>query len=107
MHSILLRLIGTHSNRDGFGTRVVAMIDGRLWTSEVTASGSYLSGSDPQVLIGMGKAREVKSLKLSWPSGTSQELRGLEAGYLCTSREREGLSRPETEKNSRTTENRG
>jgi hypothetical protein len=97
-HSILLRIIGTRSNRDGFGTRVAATIDGRIWTSEVTASGSYLSSSDPRVLIGMGPSRQVQNLKLNWPSGIRQEIRGLEAGYLYTIRERQGVTRPEAAK---------
>lgn len=98
MNSISLRLIGTRSNRDGFGTRVEAKIDGRVWTSEVTPSGSYMSSSDPRVVIGMGRALQVESLRLSWPSGTTQELRGLAAGYIYTIRERQGLSRPEAAK---------
>jgi len=94
--SILLRLVGTRSNSQGFGTRVAARIAGRVWISEVTASGSYLSSSDPRVLIGMGDVREIEILTLSWPSGISQELRGLAAGYFYTIREQPGVSQPES-----------
>jgi enediyne biosynthesis protein E4 len=97
-NSISLRLIGARSNRDGFGTRVEAKVDGRVWISEVTPSGSYMSSSDPRVVIGMGTASQVQTLKLSWPSGTRQELRALAAGYIYTIREQQGLSRPESAK---------
>lgn len=94
LNSVSLKLIGVRSNRDGFGTRIEAHIDGRLWTTEVTPSGSYLSSSDPRVSIGMGRAPQVTSLRLYWPSGTTQELRGLPAGYLYTIREQAGLTHP-------------
>jgi hypothetical protein len=95
-NSVLIKLIGSRSNRDGFGTRVEARTSGRLWTSEVTPSGSYLSSSDARVLIGMGKASQIPSVTLYWPSGIIQELKNLDAGYIYTIREKSGLEMPET-----------
>lgn len=95
-NSVVIKLVGVRSNRDGFGTRVQARIVGRLWTSEVTPSGSYLSSSDPRIHIGMGTAKRISSIKLDWPSGTVEEVKGLAAGYIYTVREKSGLAEPES-----------
>jgi len=39
----------------------------------VRTDGSYLVGNDPRVLVGLGQAREVKSVRVRWPDGTSEE----------------------------------
>jgi hypothetical protein len=95
-NSIVIKLAGVLSNRDGFGTRVQARIAGRLWSSEVTPSGSYLSSSDPRIHIGMGAAQQVSLVTLYWPSGTVEHLKALQAGYLYTVREKSGLADPES-----------
>jgi hypothetical protein len=95
-NSVVIKLVGVRSNRDGFGTRVEARIAGQPWTSEVTPSGSYLSSSDPRVHIGMGAAKQIFSIKLYWPSGTIEQLKALDAGYLFTVREKSGLAQPES-----------
>jgi hypothetical protein len=95
-HSILLRLIGGPSNRDGFGTRIEVHDAVGVRILEAGASGSYLSSSDPRVHIGLGAQTRVPEIMLYWPSGTIQRLRGLESDYLYTIREKSGLVTPES-----------
>jgi hypothetical protein len=94
-HSVLLKLVGDRSNRDGFDTHVeVHGVEGvrDFWAG---ASGSYLSSSDPRVHIGLGGATRIPAITLHWASGTVQQLRNLDAGYIYTIREKPGLNKPE------------
>lgn len=74
-HWIGLRLVGARSNRDGIGARVM-VIDGggRRRSFEVTTAGSYLSSSDPRVVVGLGDATGVRSVEVRWPGGKTQLL---------------------------------
>jgi hypothetical protein len=68
-----VQLIGTRSNRQGIGARLVAeTASGRSLTRWVAAGNSYLSSSDPRVLFGLGSETSVKKLTIYWPSGTRQ-----------------------------------
>ncbi len=68
--SLRLRLVGTRSNRDAYGARVAILRDGRppLWR-RVHSDGSYLSASDPRLVIGLGDEPEVRAVGVLWPSG--------------------------------------
>jgi hypothetical protein len=46
---------------------------------EVEGGGSYLSQSDLRVHFGLGDAREVPTVQVSWPSGAHQEFHNLTA----------------------------
>jgi hypothetical protein len=73
-HWLTLTLIGTRSNRDGIGARVV--VNGQ--TQNVTTAGSYLSASDKRVHFGLGNAT-IASVDLFWPSGVHQTLKDVKA----------------------------
>ncbi|MCZ6691862.1 MAG: CRTAC1 family protein [Planctomycetota bacterium] len=67
-----IRLIGTWSNREGAGARIVATCGRRRFVREATRSGSYCSSNDPRVHFGLGNAVVVDLLEVHWPSGTLQ-----------------------------------
>ncbi len=70
-HWLRIILRGTQSNRDGLGTRVVVTA-GALRQLDYRRSGSsYLSGSDPRLLFGLGRATEAL-VEVVWPSGIEQ-----------------------------------
>ena len=74
-HWLGLALTGTKSNRQGIGARVVVTdAGGRKQTFDVSASGSYLSASDPRVLVGLGAAAGVQKIEVRWPGGQTQTL---------------------------------
>jgi enediyne biosynthesis protein E4 len=62
-------LQGTKSNRDGYGARVV--VNGQVRFA--TASGSYLSSSDPRLHFGLGAATTA-TIEVRWPSGMRQKV---------------------------------
>lgn len=51
---------------------------GRLY--RVRTDGSYLSASDPRVLVGLGNHREPVTATVTWPDGTKEEFAGLAPG---------------------------
>jgi len=74
-HWIGISLVGTKSNRDGIGSRVVVTdSNGRKQIFDVSTSSSYLSANDARIIVGLGEAAGVKSIEISWPSGRTQTL---------------------------------
>jgi hypothetical protein len=67
--------------RDALGARVrVALSDGRVLWRRVATDASYLSASDPRVLVGLGAAGGPVRVLAHWPEGAVEEWDGLEAG---------------------------
>ncbi|HEV7682562.1 MAG TPA: CRTAC1 family protein [Pyrinomonadaceae bacterium] len=74
-HWLGVSLAGSKSNRQGLGARlIVTEADGRKQTFDVSTASSYLSANDPRVLVGLGKAPNVSSLEVRWPSGNKQTI---------------------------------
>ncbi len=70
------RVQGTKSNRDGVGAQVTVHSGAKRRTREVRSGGSYLSGNDPRILMGLGAQGAVDSVTVQWPSGLSQSWKG-------------------------------
>ena len=69
-HWLGIGLVGSKSNRDGIGARViVTSLSGQREIYDVSTAGSYLSSSDPRIIVGLGNARGVRSVEVKWPSG--------------------------------------
>jgi len=82
-------LVGTKSNRQGIGARIVAeTAGGKRQTRWVLAGSSYLSTSDPRALFGLGAEKAAKTLTVYWPSGTVQTLTDVPAGSYVTVKEK-------------------
>lgn len=74
-HWIMLKLIGTRSNRMGIGARIrVTTDDGRRLYNEATTSTGYAASSDPRVHFGLGGSRQIHEIEILWPSGARQLL---------------------------------
>jgi hypothetical protein len=74
-HWILLKLVGTKSNRMGIGAQIrITTDDGRRLYNEVTTSTGYSASSDPRVHFGLGSSRVIREIEIRWPSGTRQLL---------------------------------
>jgi hypothetical protein len=92
-HSILIKTVGTRSNRDGIGTRITLVSPGLTQVDEVRSGGSYLSSSDRRVHFGLGAATEIEKLELRWPSGTTDVIRKPPADCILVIEEGKGLVR--------------
>jgi hypothetical protein len=72
-HWIGFNLVGSKSNRNGLGARIVVTdAAGRKRGFDVSTAGSYLSSNDPRVLIGLGTATSVRAVEIRWPGNRSQ-----------------------------------
>jgi enediyne biosynthesis protein E4 len=84
-HWILLKLVGTRSNRMGIGAQIqVTTEDGLEQWNEVTTAVGYAASSDSRVHFGLGKNRVIKDLKIRWPSGIKQVLHDVAADQILT-----------------------
>jgi enediyne biosynthesis protein E4 len=84
-HWILIRTVGTKSNRDGIGTRVrIVGASGFTQYNHVTTAGSYASSNDPRVHFGLGADAAIQEIELRWPSGTVQVLHEVKADQILT-----------------------
>jgi enediyne biosynthesis protein E4 len=83
-HWLTIRLVGTRSNRDGYGASLeVAAGDLRQYAQAGSESG-YLSQSDPRPHFGLGSHTIVDTLIIHWPSGTIQTLHHIPADQVLT-----------------------
>jgi enediyne biosynthesis protein E4 len=79
-HWVGLRLVGRQAGpkgaalRDQIGARVevIRKNGGSLWR-RARSDGSYASANDPRVLVGLGTSTDPVRLKVSWPSGKTEE----------------------------------
>jgi hypothetical protein len=81
-HWLTIKLVGTRSNRDGFGARLEAEAgELKQWVEAISASG-YLSQNDPRPHFGLGSHAVVDVLTIRWPSGIVQTLRDVKADQV-------------------------
>lgn len=84
-HWILLKLVGTKSNRMAIGAQIrITTADGRSQWNEVTTSVGYTSSSDDRVHFGLGANNLIKDLEIRWPSGVKQTLRDVPVDRIMT-----------------------
>jgi hypothetical protein len=84
-HWMLVRPVGTRSNRSGIGAKVRAQAT--IWGQSVQQmqeiSGTPFAG-DPRAHFGLGDATKVATLRLEWPSGTVEEFTDVAANQILT-----------------------
>jgi enediyne biosynthesis protein E4 len=79
-HWLVLRLLGTKSNRDGLGATVkLTGASGHVQYNHATTAVGYASSSDKRVYFGLGGDRSAREIEIRWPSGVRQVLRDVAA----------------------------
>ena len=87
-HWILLKLVGTKSNRMGIGAQIrLEGQDGSVQWNEATTAVGYASSSDPRVHFGLGHNKRIRTIELRWPSGITQTLRDVDADQVLVVKE--------------------
>ena len=71
---LMVRTMGTHSNRDGIGTRVRVVAEGLEQVRQVRSGSSYLTASDPRLHFGLSHRTRIDLVEVRWPSGLVQRL---------------------------------
>jgi hypothetical protein len=90
--AVLLRLVGTRSNRDAIGARVRLTAGGVTQVREVRAGSSYLGQHDLRVHVGLGTASRIDRLEIRWPSGEAEIVEGTAPGQILTVTEGRGIT---------------
>lgn len=84
-HWVLLKLVGTKSNRMGIGAQIrITTADGKKQWNEVTTAVGYACSSDPRVHFGLGKNEKISEIQIRWPSGITQTLKDLAVDRIVT-----------------------
>ena len=86
-HWLTVRLVGTESNRDGYGASVEAFAGDTHQVVQAVSETGYLSQSDPRPHFGLGQHAEVDKLIIRWPSGIVQTLEHVKADQILTVKE--------------------
>ena len=86
-HWLLIKTLGTKSNRDGIGTKVKVVTAAGAQYNYVTTSVGLGSSSDRRVHFGLGDHNVVDELRVSWPSRAEQVLKNVKADQILTVRE--------------------
>ena len=81
---LMVRTIGTTSNRDGIGARIRVTAGGLTQLRDIRSSSGYLSQSDPRAHFGLGSAKTVDHLEIRWPSGRVSTIQNVKANQILT-----------------------
>ena len=84
MNFLRVKTIGTQSNRDGIGAKVVLAAGNATQRKMVRTGGSYCSQSEKTLTFGLGNVELVESLQVIWPSGQVDRYKNLAPNRLIT-----------------------
>ncbi|HET9266534.1 MAG TPA: CRTAC1 family protein [Vicinamibacterales bacterium] len=91
--AVIVRLVGTASNRSAVGARLRATVGTATQVREVKAGSSYLAQNDLRVHVGLGAAKQIDRLEIRWPNGRAPEvITGVAAGQIVTVTEGKGIT---------------
>ena len=90
-NSLLIRTIGSKSNRDGIGARLRLSVGGRILSRDVKAGSGYLGQNDLRVHFGMGQRTLAERLEIQWPGGAVDTADNLAANQILTVQEGKGV----------------
>ncbi|MEM1216446.1 MAG: FG-GAP-like repeat-containing protein, partial [Bacteroidota bacterium] len=86
-----VRLVGTQSNRDAVGARVVMLTNEGSMTEEVVAGSGYGSQNSQWLHFGMGSSLWVNQMDVRWPSGQTETFYDLGLNEAITIVEGQGI----------------
>jgi hypothetical protein len=89
-----VKLVGTASNRQAIGAKVILKVGGLTQFREMNGGGGgqFYSQGSGQLHFGLGQADVVDSLTIKWPSGTTQNLAKIAANQSITVVEEQATS---------------
>jgi len=87
---LLVKLIGTKTNRAAIGSRVVVEAENRRQVQEVRSGGSFCSQNDLRLHFGLGAAKDAR-LRIRWLGGAEETLEHVPANRLVVIQEGKGI----------------
>ncbi len=97
-HWLLVKLVGTKSNRSAIGARVRVTSRTSVQVQEVRGGGSYYSQNDLRAHFGLAGDRRVERLDVRWPNGETETWENLEVDRVVTLTEGDGQSATRVER---------
>jgi hypothetical protein len=95
-HWLILKLVGTRSNRSAIGARVrLVTAEGRQ-VQDVRGGGSYYSQNDQRVHFGLGKSTRIERVEIRWPNGLEEVWTDVGLDRIVTLKEGSGVAAPST-----------
>jgi hypothetical protein len=88
---IIVKTIGTKSNRNGIGAKVKVVSGDLIQLDEVRSGGSYISQNDLKLHFGLEKRTSVDQIQVRWPSGAVDTLTNVAVNKVVTVKEGKGL----------------
>jgi hypothetical protein len=88
---ILVKTIGTKSNRNGIGAKVKVVSGDLVQLDEVRSGGSYISQNDLRLHFGLEKRTSVDLIQVRWPSGAVDTITNASVNKIVTVKEGKGL----------------
>jgi hypothetical protein len=79
--SVIIKLVGTRSNRSAVGARVEAKSADGSMVREVIGGGSFQASSDRRIHLGLGSCPAIESLRITWPAGTVDKSANIAPGF--------------------------
>jgi hypothetical protein len=92
-HHILIKLVGSRTNRMAIGARVTVSAGGMRQTDEVRGGGGYNSCNDSRLHFGLGRASLISMMEVRWPSGVLQKFPNVPADASYEIDEGKGIRR--------------
>jgi hypothetical protein len=89
--SVLIKLVGGKSGRNGIGARVKIVSGDLIQIDEVRSGGSYLSQSDLRLHFGLQNRSKIDLVEVRWPSGAIDKIVNLNANKIVTISEGKGV----------------
>lgn len=91
-HAVLLRLVGTKSNKAAIGARAIVTAGNSTQLKEVRSSSSYCSQNDLRLHFGLASETTIRSVEISWPSGKKETYNNLPGDFIYTITEDRGVT---------------
>ncbi|HIA72196.1 MAG TPA: CRTAC1 family protein [Phycisphaerales bacterium] len=79
-----VKLQGTKSNRDAFGTKLKLVSGDNIQIREHVSGEGYFSSNAQEVHFGLGDIEKIDSLTLTWPSGKTQTITDIKPNQVLT-----------------------
>ncbi len=88
-HFLQLELVGSDTERDAIGVKIVVQAGGQSFSQWVTAGDGYFSSDQSVVDLGLGQVQSIESLTVLWPAGGQQSFSdlSLDQRYLVVENE--------------------
>ena len=83
-HWLKIKLVGTESNRDAVGAKVIVATEAKNQVRFVLSSSGYLSQSSEWLHFGLGSESKIKQVQIVWPDGKTESIENVKPGQSLT-----------------------